>query len=302
MTTYRNSNRFQSTSESIRAIFKNMGFVSLVAGFLFLAIPGYARAVGDMIHCQAHDNMEDYNEFKEILSRDPGSTPIMFTLGIKALCFDRIQEGMAYMQRASDMGHVDATDTIAIYYSSDGTFDSANGITKDQKNYDATIYYYEKAADLIESANNYPKGVSDDQDSLENENHTSANVFTQLPFVYYMGYVHAMIEILNSSEKLLYEDSIEVLEKMRHSADRCLRRPALSEWQSEKERIYRAMQVQCQARKDFAAQSIPLEKKRMRVARNCSGPLGDCPEHKEITDQIIHLSDIMGAKIRSTPL
>ena len=291
MNTYRNNHRFRKTR-----------FVSLFAGIFCLAFSGYAGAVGDMVTCGAHDNIETYNEFKRILQKEPGNTGVMFSLGIKTLCLDQIQEGMAYMQKASDMGHVSATKVVAGYYYSDGTFDNTNGLTKDQKNYDATIYYYERAAELIESDPNYPKGVNDDQDSLENQNRTSAHVFIKLPFIYYSGYVQAIVEIIGSSEKLLYEDSIEVLEKMRHSADRCLRRPALSQWQSRRERTYRAMQVSCQARKEFAAQAIPLEEKRIRVARNCSGPLGDCQEHQEIVGRIVELSNTMGDKVSSASL
>ena len=293
MNTYRNNHRFPKTAR----------FVSLVAGVLCLVASGYAAAVGDMIGCDGDDrSIETYNEFKRILQNDPGNTAVMFTLGIRSFCLNKTQEGMAYMQRASDNGHVSATQIVGNYYYSDKTFDKANGLTEDQKNYDATIYYYERAADIIESDSNYPKGVNDDQDSLENENRTSAYVFTQLPFLYYRGYVRAITDILSSSEKLIYEDSIEVLNKMEDSADRCLRRPALSQWGSKRDRTYRAMQIKCQARKDFAAQSIPLEQKRIRVARNCSGSLGDCPEHKEIVGQLVRLSNIMGNMVRSASL
>ena len=279
------------------------GLMSLFLGALFLVFSGYVGAVGDMIGCDADDrSIESYNKFKRINQNNPGNTAVMFTLGIRAFCLNRIQEGMAYMQRASDNGHVSATKVVADYYYSDGTFSNANGITKDQKNYDATIYYYERAAEQIESAPNYPKGVNEDQDSLENENRTSAYVFTQLPFIYYRGYVSAIMEILNSSQKLLYEDSVAVLEKMQDSANRCLRMPALYEWHNRRERTHRAMQLQCQARRDFASQAIDLERERIRVARDCSGPLSDCPKHKEIVGQLVNLSNIMGDRVRSAKL
>ena len=280
---------------------RRAGAAGLVAGIFCLVFSGYAGAVGDMIGC-SNSSFEKYQTHKRIYQNDPNDNVKAYIVGIKALCLDKVQEGMAYMQKASDMGHVNATNTIAMYYYSDGTFDKSDGFTEDQKNYDATIYYYERTAKLIESDPNYPKGVNRDQDSLENQHRTSAYVFTQLPFVYYMGYVRAILEIINSSEKLLYEDSIEVLKNMRHSADRCLRRPALSEWGSKRDRTYRAMQIQCKARKEFAAEAIPLEEKRMRVARNCSGPLGDCREHKEIVNQLVELSNVMGDKVGSASL
>ena len=277
------------------------GLMSLFLGALFLVFSGYVGAVGDMIDC-SDSSLEDYQTHKRIAQKNPNDSVQAYVVGIEALCLNRIQEGMAYMQRASDMGHVGASDAIAIYYYSDGTFSNANGITKDQKNYDATIYYYERAAEQIESAPNYPKGVNEDQDSLENENRTSAYVFTQLPYVYYMGYVHAMIEITSSSEKLLYEDSVAVLEKMQDSANRCLRMPALYEWHNRRERTHRAMQLQCQARRDFASQAIDLEQERIKVARDCSGPLGDCLKHQEIVDRLIYLSNVMDDKISSAKL
>ena len=275
MNTYRNNHRFPKTTR----------FVSLVAGVLCLVASGYAVAVGDMIDC-SDSSFEDYRTHKRIYQNDPNDEGKAYIVGIEALCLDKIQEGMAYMQRASDNGHVAATKVVANFYYSDGTFDNTNGLTEDQTKYDATIYYYERAADQIESAPNYPRGVNEGQPYLESVNRTSAYVFADLPNIYYMGYVYALSDIVYSSEKLLYEDSIEVLNKMEDSADRCLRRPALSQWGSKRDRTYRAMQIQCQARKEFAAQSIPLEQKRMRVARNCSGPLGDCPEHKEIVNQL----------------
>ena len=101
---------------------------------------------------------------------------------------------------------------------------------------------------------------------------------------------------------MLYEDSVEVLEKMRDSAERCLRRPALSEWQNKRGQTHQAMQVQCQARRDFATQAIPLEQERINVARKCSGPLSDCPEHQEIVNQLVDLSNVMGDKVDSASL
>ena len=241
-------------------------------------------------------------EAVRIAQKNPSSRTI-YNAGIDGLCVGKIQEGMAYIQKASDMGHVQASHAMFAYYETDGSFDSGHEVTQDQENFDAAIHYLEVTLNQIESASNYPEGVNIDQPNLEKKDHVSVYAFIRLPFLYYIAYARSIGEVINSSEKLLYTDSIDVLNLMKSSADRCLRRPALSVWEAGKRaHLHRAMQVKCQARRDFATQALALEQERIQVSKECSGPLGECQKHQEILSELIHLSNVMRDKVRSISL
>ena len=270
----------------------------VLLGLLALAFSGFAGAVGNLIECIN----PSYETAVRIAQENPTSRTI-YNAGINGLCEGKIQAGMAYIQRASDMGHVQASNTMFLYYETDGSFNSHQGGTQDQRNFDAAIHYLERTVNQIESAPDYPEGVNIDQPNLEKKNHVSVHTFITLPNLYYTAYARAIGEIINSSEKLIYTDSINVLSLMQSSANRCLRRPALSVWRAEKRaHLHRVMQVKCQARRDFATQALVLEQERIQVSRECSGPLGDCQQHQEIVSELIHLSNIMADELNSISL
>ena len=272
----------------------------VLLGLLALAFSGFASAVGDLIKC---NSINTYGESVRIAQGDPGNNRKVYNAGLTGLCEGKIQAGMAYIQRASDMGHVSASDVMNLYYRSDGSFDSHQGVTQNQENFDAMIYYAERTANQIERAVNYPDGINEDQPNLEKDSYVSVHIFIDLPKYYYTAYTRSIIEIINSSEKLIYTDSINVLSLMQSSANRCLRRPALSVWRAEKRaHLHRVMQVKCQARRDFATQALVLEQERIQVSRECSGPLGDCQQHQEIVSELIHLSNIMADELNSISL
>ena len=277
--------------------YKAMGL--FVCGLFVFSI--YAGAVGDMIDCST-TSLEDYQTNKRITQKNPNDSVTAYNVGIEALCLDKIQEGMAYIQRASDMGHIQASNTMASYYKTDGQLNKNAKKTKNQKNFDAMIYYAERTAEQIEGATNYPYGVNEDQPYLEKVSRTSAYIFTFLPGLYYTGYIRAIKNIINSEEKLIYEDALETLAKMEDSADRCLARPALSVWGERKNHTIEAMRVKCQAMKEFAYRASILEQERNSVLSQCQSPLKECPAHKKIIDELVNLVKEMRSQTTSISL
>ena len=260
----------------------------VLLGLLALAFSGFAGAVGDFINCST-TSLEDYQIHKRIAQKDPNDSAKAYIVGIEALCLDKIQEGMAYMQQASDMGHVQASYVMQAYYKTDGQLNRTEKKTKNQENFDAMIYYAERTANQIERAVNYPDGVNEGQPYLEKVARTSAYVFTFLPGFYYTGYIRAINSIMASEEKIIYADILETLAKMEDSAERCLARPALSAWGTKKSHTIQAMRVKCQAMKEFAHRASILEQERSSVVNQCTAPLKECPEHQEIINELVSL-------------
>jgi len=134
---------------------------------------------------------------------------------------------------------------------------------------------------------------------LEQTSYTSAGIFGTLPYFYYKGYVRAIQDTLRTNSK--YSDLTEVLVKMLNSAERCLQRPSLAAWKSKRQTIWNILQERCGAMKDFAGEILILEQERAAIAGGCSRSLGECPEHKEIVDQIKAASRFMWDTINAVP-
>ena len=262
------------------------------------AFSGGAGAVGDLIDCSGHDQASYETNLNVMRNSPEGIT--FYHVGIDALCLGKTKEGMGYIQQASDRGHIGATMVIAKYYQTDGTLNNTGSLTKNPEYFEFTLEYYEKAIQQIESAGSrYPEGVNEDMPVLERQSQTSAFAFNQLPNLYYTAYARSIGKILNSVEKLEFKDSLEVLNMMQDSAQNCLERPPLSVWPGN---TYQALQVKCQARKDFAEQALDLEERRIAVAKSCSAPLSACSAHQDIVNQLIAFSNIMATSIDSISL
>ena len=290
----------QKTNKSVFS----MGCLTLnkvLLGLLALAFSGFASAVGDFINCSGSD-IASYTTNVRIAQGNSNDIVTAYNAGTDALCLDKMQEGMAYMQQASDMGHVQASYVMYVYYKTDGQLNRTVKQTKDQENFDAMIYYAERTANQIERAVNYPDGINEDQPYLEKVARTSAYVFTSLPGFYYTGYIRAINSIMGSEEKIIYEDALETLAKMEYSADRCLARPALSAWGTKKSHTIQAMRVQCQAMKEFAHRASILEQERNSVVSQCTAPLKECPEHQEIINELVNLVKEMRSQTTSISL
>ena len=194
------------------------------------------------------------------------------------------------MQRASNYGHIAATALLGFYYENNQTFDSSE-LTNNMEDLNEAIHYLTKATQMIESTLNYPEGSTDDMVYIESKSYTSYNVFKQLPILYFNGYGMALGNITNGKkEEVFYDDTLDVLNKMRQTAMQCLVRPALSVWKEKREIIYKAKQIICDAILKFTESVYPLEEQRIQADHNCTAPVSECAKHQEIFDNIVQLA------------
>ena len=247
-------------------------------------------------------SQQDYDEYRPAYEDDPGNVRKIYNMSIYAICTNRMQEGMALLERSADGGHVQANYYMGYYYSKDKSFDTSKPHTIDPENFNAMLFYFNRAADLIEGNSQYPEGTYKDIPHLEERNRISARVFVSLPGLYFKGYSRALGgKILKDAERTEYTDTLEVLNKMRVAAERCLQRPALAVWKHKQGEIGNALRVRCGAMRDFAIDALPLEKERLGVARQCAGPLKECSEHQEIINALIGLANTMRETLNSVP-
>lgn len=275
---------------------RSVKYLALLFGFLFSLS---AFAVGDLLDCSG-SNLQGYNENRKFVKRNPNNITMIYNLGIDALCLGKRKEGMHNIQKASDMGHVVATKIMGLYYRTNQTLDGPISTPQDLKNFNAMIYHYKMAKSQIESNPNYPNGTYKDIPHLEKVGYISAIVFVTLPYLYYQGYIRAIKNIMKSMDALYYEDTFELLNKMRISSEHCLRRPSLSVWKSKQQQINYEMKVQCSAMKAFAQSASVFETERINVYRKCSAPFNRCKNHKKMFKRLKQLVRPMLNALRST--
>jgi len=109
-----------------------------------------------------YDNVEMYNKDIEFLKKHPNDIVMIYYAGLNAFCIGKEREGLHYIEKASFLGHVAASSVTGDYYSTDGTMDLDRSLTKDPENFNAAIYYYERAASQIEENPRYPEGTIED--------------------------------------------------------------------------------------------------------------------------------------------
>ena len=88
---------------------------------------------------------------------------------------------------------------------------------------------------------------------------------------------------------------------MRDSAERCVARPSLSVWKDRQAEVGHALDVRCRAPRIFPVKALPMENDRMAVAERCSGPVGQCAEHKKIINRLIRMSQEIWDRSNSVP-
>ena len=267
---------------------------ALSVAFVF----SYSSFAESLLKCRGN-SQQRYNEYKPVYEQDRGNVQKIYDMSVATICINRMQEGVELLETAADGGHVQANYFMAVYYEKDKNFDLSKFMTSDPENYNAMLFYYNRAADLIENNPQYPEDTYEDIPEFEKINHISARVFSLLPGLYFAGYNIAVGEILENAEE--YTDTLAVLSKMRDSAERCLKRPALAVWKHKQAEIGHAMQVHCGAYWDFATKALPLEEKRLSTARQCAEPLNECGEHQKIINDLIDLVNIMWGKVDSVP-
>ncbi len=272
----------------------------LLVGIGFVFASNSFGAV-DLIKCGGNDNLERYNKFHQLIKKHPKSL-FIYSLGIISVCIGKEKEGMAHLQRASDSGHISATHLLGLYFMANRSFDRAErGRIGNLEDYNSAVHYYEKAARMIESLGNYPKGTTLDMEEIEYQVYTSYYVFATIPELYFNGYNKALGDIVNSRERLSYVDTLDVLGKMRRSAERCVQRPSLAGWYDKKETLYQVQQVRCGAYLDYARSVSPLEERRIKAAQGCKGSLSGCSSHREILNEINRIKSMMDGAINSIP-
>ena len=258
-------------------------------------------AVGAFNFQDCGNAQQEYDEFKPAYEKNPGYVLNIYIMGENALCVNKIQEGMALLERSVDGGHVQVNYFMGGYHENDQSFDFSKHLTEDPENFNAMLFYFNRAADLIEGNPQYPEGTYEDIPYLEERNRISARVFVSLPDYYFTGYSRAMGKILEDSERTEYTDTLEVFNKMRVAAERCLQRPAPAVWKHKQGEIGNALRVRCGAVRDFAIDALPLEKELLGIARQCAGLLKECSEHKEIVNDLIDLANTMRETANSVP-
>ena len=162
---------------------------------------------------------------------------IYITLAQVSFCLGAEEKGMAYLQEAADANHIVANFLLGAYYRNNHSFNSRNMKNNTNlSNWNKTIYYYTKTAELIESLPNYPEESSEETKLMEATNHVSYWLFTQLSAVYIDKYLMIITNTAtNNREKVT--DTLNILNKANEVATQCLNRPALSIWQKDKEDI-----------------------------------------------------------------
>ena len=276
----------------------------ITIGIFTFGVSPVSHAAGDAIKCSSRVTPENYQIKLRAISIEPNNRIYKYIAGIYGLCLGKTQEGMGHIQRSAEMGHVQAHKVMAEYYRSDGSLDGVKDrhrITKDQQNFDNAVHYYRKTFQLIESNPAYPRGANRDQRSLERQALSSASVFYWLTYLYYTGYARALDEIVNSDEKLHYEDSLDILDNMGDISQACLNWPTLSEWKERKQRVSSLLKSGCSAMKDFVDTVWTLEQERIDVSGKCRGALRGCAEHQRLMKQIRSAENDMLRRLDANP-
>lgn len=276
--------------------------LAVLASFLFSL---NVFATGDLLGCNDKHNWESYNQLHRMIRESSDivkDIDLVYNLAIVSLCLGETDEGMVHLQKASDTRHIPATLLLGYYYRYDHTFSSSEHIN-DLETLNKAIHYYKTGIQMIEHLPNYPEGSTDDMEYIEYAAPTSLYLFTGLPFLYSRGYFIAIHNIINDIEEkeVFYNDTLEVLNKMREVVIQCLNRPALSVWKEKRETVYEAQQIKCSAYLEFVEEVYPLEQQRLQADQNCQLPLKDCIEHKEIVDKIYQSAKDMFHQIDSAP-
>lgn len=229
----------------------------------------------------------------------PNNPVSNYAAGYIIFCAGEKEKGLGYIERASEMGHVTASYFLGEYYRKDKDLNSSTHLPKTQENYDAAIFYYERAAKNIENLSSYPRRPDGRVHEAEAKNYMSIRTFLNLISLYFDGYSLALGDILEND--VSYTDTIQVLENMKNAAERCLRRPSLPIWGARQGEIAHSKQVRCKARKDFSYVALDLEFQRIEIAKRCDVALSECTEHQDIFQELVRATNKMNKKVNSVP-
>ncbi len=280
-------------------IIKNFVKISALTFSLVFSLNSFGEK--DIIRCD-HFNLKTYSEAKRYIQRhDSDDIHTMRIMALSAFCIGKEKEGLEELKRLFSKGDIHGAYWLGMYYASSGTFDSSKWLTldleEDPENFATMIYYFEKTADRIISAVNYPEEVNPDHPGLAEHYVISTEVFLNLPFSYYEIYIRQVKNTFadsKSGKQVPYTDTISALVKMQNWSEQCLKRSALDVWESYVLATY-AMKESCQIMNIFAMQALPLEQQRIKIVEDqCKAvPLHECTEHQNIVNQIMEESYTM---------
>ncbi len=257
---------------------------------IFIFLFSYSGlATNHIPFCDSSHTKERYNELQQLIKKDSNIDHI-YHLAQVSFCLGEEEEGVAYLQKAADANHIVANFLLGIYYKNNHSFNPANAKSNtDSANWDKTINYYTKTAELIESLPNYPEESSEETKLMESTDHVSYWLFTQLPALYLDKYLFITVNSAPITNKEKVTDTLDVLNKVKESATQCLNRPALSIWQKDKEDIYKKQQMVCNALLNTVKMIYPLEQHRIQAGKNCIVPLNKCSEYNGTLHKILQL-------------
>lgn len=277
---------------------RKIAALALAFSFLALVFVPNGYGVVNTLDCSGPSNtLDHYDKVLEAQKNNLADPVVRYDLGFTAICIGREAEGLEHLRRASEGEHVAATKVLGSYYDKNRSFDTSQRASLE--NAYKAIAYYEKAADQIENASNYPRGVSEDMPALEYVSMTSYRVFTRLPALHFNIYSKLLGDTMNNGT--LHSGTLEILQQMGDTATRCLRRPALVVWKEKKERVYRTQQIECRAYLDFVEAIYPLEDERIQIAKSCTVRVNQCQQHKDKISQMGKIANKLFIDLKKSP-
>ena len=244
--------------------------------------------VGNLFKCNSNDTSEKYDILKQEIEKN-FSADLIFSLGKTAACIGKKQESTIYLQKAADLGNIPAISTVGLsyykkYWKNRTSDDRANNL-----NFYKGLLYIERAVQMIEALPEHPKSSTNETSLIEPTPYISHHMLIGLPIFHFEGYISTLMDIINNKEMILYNNTLDILNKMQQTAAKCLGQPALDAWKERKEIIFQAQQAQCNAILSVTAELHHLEQQRIKIGKTCTVPLGSCDEHLELFNEIMKL-------------
>ena len=214
-----------------------------------------------------------------------------YDLGLCEIQHVSVEQGIATMKQALEMGEPWAAKTLANYYTSDG-YDLPRGkVTYNEANLLEAIEYEKVALELM-SQPSYP---GNDLDHLigEEEKQYHLHIASSLATSYIGLFIITIKSHRNSIDNNIGEATVEALREARKAAENCIKIPYKREiWPRS---VYEKNKKRCEVIKEIAKKLIPREKNRLLMASSvaCRGIiLSSCEAHIEIEREMLGLYNV----------
>jgi len=218
---------------------------------------------------------------------------LSYNLGLCEIQHVGLEQGIATLKKSANRGDHAAAITVAEYYKSNG-YEIAKAevlrgnATQNEFHFQMAIDYMKRALQLM-SHPDYPFNgpneityyIVEHEDQLYLR--TADNLGT--------GYMNRFIDKIDfhwgSVNTSIGNVTVEALQNAQEAAENCLAIPYKENvWEKS---VYNKYMSRCEKRKNIAEALLPLEKKRLQVARSqCRNiRLSDCLPHQEIENQML---------------